>query len=50
MMSHSKSSTQQDKKKGFWSQLIDRVDKKLQEKAKRCCCCQTENRRKGDEC
>lgn len=39
-----------EKKKGFFAKLIEKIDKKMEEKAKSSCCCKPKDDSKGDSC
>jgi len=34
------------KRKGFFKKIVDKLDKRLKEKSKTCCCCGEENKEK----
>lgn len=37
-------------KKGFWGKLLEKVDKKLEEKSKKTSCCSPKDKGKGSSC
>ena len=41
---------EEKKKKGFLAKLIEKIDKKLEEKAKSKCCCGPKDDSKDDKC
>jgi hypothetical protein len=46
-----KENVKQDKKKGFFSRMIEKLDKKMEEKAKKPSCCGGgPNKEKGSSC
>ena len=49
-MDESKCCQEPKKEKGFWAKLIDRLDKKLEDKAKGSCCCKAKDKEEGDQC
>jgi hypothetical protein len=42
--------THKEVKKGFWTRLIDSLDKKMEEKAKKASCCASSDKNKGSSC
>jgi hypothetical protein len=42
--------TQDNKKTGFFARLIERLDKKMEEKAKAKFCCDSKDKDKGKSC
>lgn len=49
-MSEQNKSKDQKSNKGFWSQLLDKLDKKIEEKSKKSSCCGPSNKEKGSSC
>lgn len=45
-----KEETKEQKKKGFWGKLIDKLDKKMEEKAQKTSCCGGSDGKKGSPC
>ncbi|MBI4845150.1 MAG: hypothetical protein HY810_01530 [Candidatus Omnitrophica bacterium] len=49
-MDNEKNGKKADKKKGFFAKIMDKLDKKLEEKAKGAGCCGNSDKNKGKPC